>query len=227
MLSEEEAEEIRTRLLEQLEKLPEEQVRDMKKQVQKASAEQLEQLIKKQQQGQGSECIFCQIIEGKLETVKIYEDNDIFAVLDIFPAILGHMLVMPKQHYKTISEIPDNVLNKMFIFVKTIEPIFLELTKANAMNIFIAQGQEAGQKIDHFVINLIPRHDKDGISFEWRRQKADKKKLEILGEKIREKAGKIVKEKINKEIEKEQKKKKAEDESEAEKISRHIKRRMP
>jgi histidine triad (HIT) family protein len=226
MLGDEEAEEIRARLLEQLEKLPEEQVKDLKKQVKHATPEQLEQLIKKQKD-EGGECIFCQIIGGKIETIKIYEDNDIFAVLDIFPAAMGHMIVMPKQHHKTIAEIPDNVISKMFMFIKTIEPVFLELTKADGLNIFIAQGQEAGQKVDHFAINIIPRHEKDGISFEWQRQKADKKKLETLGDKIREKAGKMVREKISKDIEKEIKKKKAEDESEAEKISRHVKRRMP
>ena len=226
MLSEEEAEEIRGKLLEQLGKLPEEQVKGLKKQIQEASSEQLEHMIKRQQP-QGQQCIFCQIINGEIETIKIYEDNDIFAVLDIFPASSGHLLVFPRQHYQKIEEIPEQVFSKMFVFIRTIEPLLLKMTKASASNIFIAQGDDAGQKVPHFVINVIPRQEKDGISFEWQRQKVDKKKLEDLGNKLKKESEKIVRENITEEREKHEKKKKAEDESEAEKILKHTKKRLP
>ncbi len=241
MMSDEEAEALRGQLLEQIENLPEEhkeKAAALKKQIKHANKEQLEQFVKAQaraqtgghaEQGQfgGSECIFCQIIEGKIETVKIYEDADIIAILDVYPASKGHVLVMPKQHYSVIEEIPDALLNKIFVFVKAIAQSFLRVTGAKGFNLFIAQGDSAGQRVKHFCINMIPRHENDKISFEWPRIKIDKKELEKLGEKLRKEALREVESKIEAEKEKAEKKKKEEDRGEVEKITRHIKRRMP
>lgn len=236
MLNDEEAEEIREKLLEQMENLPEEHKDKsaiLKKQIKNATNEQLEQFVRTQTQAQnksdshGSECIFCQIVEGKLETIKIYEDSDILAVLDVYPAALGHMLVMPKEHFESLSEMPDALISKLFLFIKALMPVFLRITNAKSFNLFIAQGDEAGQHVKHVCINLIPRFSKDKINFEWQRAKVEKKELEKLGEKLRKEAEKSVREKLEVDKEKAEKKKKVEDASEAERILRHTKRRMP
>lgn len=231
MMSDEETEELREKLLEQLENLPEEQqeqAEQLKKQIEKATKEQLEQFVKSQQAaGVGGGCIFCQIIGGKLGTIKIYEDSDIIAVLDIYPASLGHMLVMPREHYESIEEVPDALLNKIFLFIKGIVPSFLKITKAKALNIFIAQGETAGQFVKHFSVNLIPRHEKDKIAFAWNKLKVAKEELEVLGEKLRKEAAKEIESKIEAEREKETKERREKEESEAEKIMKHVKRRIP
>lgn len=230
MISDEEAEELREMLLEQLNKLPEEQQEQaeiLKNQIKSMSKEQLEQFVRAQSQNQGNSCIFCQIIEGKLETVKIYEDKDIIAILDIYPASLGHMIIMPKQHFETLEEIPDALLNKLFLFIKEIMPTFLKVTGAKATNIFIAQGELAGQFVKHFAINLIPRYENDNIGFGWKKTKVSKEELEKVAEKIRKEAEHKIREKIEAEKEKEAKKKIEKEATEAEKIMKHIKRRMP
>ncbi len=233
MFSDEEAEEIREQLLEQLDNLPEEQqeqAETLKKQIKSANNEQLEQFVRAQQKQHNdgeNECIFCQIIEGKLDTIKIYEDSDIIAILDVYPASVGHMLVMPKQHLEKIENISDVLLNKLFVFVKSIMPVFLKVTGAKAANVFVAQGDEAGQRVKHFCINLIPRYGKDKVSFEWNKLKADKKELEKLGEKLRKEAAREIGSKLEVEREKIAKVKKKEEEDENEKIMRHVKRRMP
>ncbi len=233
-INEKEIEKLREQILDQLEHLPKEQAEQasvLKEQIKKASSEQLEEFIKAQMQAaktaKSGECLFCQLISGKLETIKIYEDNDIFVVLDMYPATLGHMLVMPKQHYHFIQELPDVLLNKIFLFVKTITPILVQITKALGANIFIAQGELAGQKVPHFCINIIPRYEKDNISFEWQKQKIEKKEIEQLGQKLRAQAESVVKEKILLQQAKEIKKQKAREASEAEKISKHVKKRIP
>lgn len=232
MLSDEEAEEIREKLLEQLENFPEEQQEQaeaLKKQIKNANKEQLEQFILQMQRGstEGKGCVFCQIIEGKIETIKIYEDKDIIAILDIYPASLGHMIVMPKKHYETLEGVPDDLLGKLFIFIKAIMPSFLKITKAEGVNVFIAQGEIAGQTVSHFSINIIPRQDKDKIAFGWNRLKVKKDELEEIGEKLRKEAAREITSKIAIEKEKEARKRKKEEESEAEKIMKHVKRRMP
>ncbi|MCX8193921.1 MAG: HIT domain-containing protein [Candidatus Pacearchaeota archaeon] len=237
MLTEEQAEELKKKLLKQLESMEEtEQVKALKEEIENMNKEELEEFIQAQMaMAKGSitggtkvsQCIFCQLIEGKLETVKIYEDREIAAFLDIYPASLGHMLIMPKEHYETIEEIPDTLLSKVFLFVKAITPSFLKITKAKGFNIFVAQGEEAGQRVKHFYLNLIPRYDKDNIDLTWSQFKVDKKELEALGEKLRKEAEKEIRSKIAVAKEKEERKRKKEEESEAEKIMKHIKRRMP
>lgn len=224
MISQEQAESIKEQLLQQLEKLPEEQASALKKQIQEASPEELEAFVRQSQKAE-AECLFCSIMQGKLETVKIYEDADILAVLDIYPASKGHMLIFPKQHFQFMHELPDQLLNKLFIFVKIAEPILRELTNSQGISIYIVQGVD--QKVPHFCINLIPRFKDDKLNFEWPRQKANKDELKKLGEEIREKAEKIVREKFEQELQKELKKQKAKEASEAEKIIRHVKPRMP
>ncbi|MCL6500444.1 MAG: HIT family protein [Candidatus Pacearchaeota archaeon] len=224
MISEEEAEELRERLLEQVEKLPEKQAAILKEQIKKASAEELESFVK--QQAQGSECFFCQIILGKVETVRIYEDADILAILDIYPANLGHMIIMPKAHFSSINEVPDALLTKLFVFIKIIAPLLMEIAKAESVSIVIAQGRAAGQTVNHFSINVIPRFEKD-FSFEWPKRKVDKKELEKLGEKIRKKASKVVSESIEQEKEKHEEEMRKKEERSAEKIMKHMRERIP
>ena len=108
MVSEKEAEQIRKKLLEEVEKLPAEQASAIREQIKKATPEQLVAFVQQAQKKAGAgtagkgagECIFCQIISGKLETVKIYEDDEIIVVLDLYPATKGHILIMPKQHFQ-------------------------------------------------------------------------------------------------------------------------------
>ena len=61
------------------------------------------------------DCVFCKIIKGEIPAIKIYEDEYTFVILDIKPATEkgGHSLVIPKQHFETIDEIPDEILNKL------------------------------------------------------------------------------------------------------------------
>jgi len=211
-------ENLRKKLLEQIEKLPDKQAKFLREQIERASPEQLEAFIKQKP----SECFFCQIISGKIETIKVYEDDDILAILDIYPANPGHLIVIPKKHFQFINEISDSLLNKIFIFVKTIEPILLKVVKAQGASIYMAQGQTAGQNVPHFSVNVIP-----DVSLEWKKKKVEKKELEKIGKELREEAKKNVRENIEAERIKKEKEAKEKEESEAEEISKHFKPRIP
>lgn len=223
-MDKQEIEKIRKKLLEQIEKLPEEQASVLKEQIKNASAEQIESIVS---QISETECLFCQFVSGKIETNKIYEDRDILAVLDIYPVNLGQIILITKKHFQFMHEIPDDTLNKIFLFVKTIGPILVEITKAKGISIYIAQGIAAGQTVSHFSVNIIPRFDNDDASFEWKRKKPSKEELEKIAEKIREKAEKFVREKIEEERKRVEKETKVKEKKEAEEISKHIKPRIP
>ncbi len=224
-LTEEQAKQIKKQLLAQIEKLPKEQAEGLKEEIEEAGPEELEEFIKSQQQGQ--KCIFCEIISGKIPSIKVYEDQEIIAIMEIMPASKGHLLVLPKQHYQFIQEVPEQLLNKLFYFVKTLSPIMIKVLDAKALSIYIPQGQLAGQRIQHFVINMIPRYEADNIAFDWEHKKSDEKKLKELADKIKKVSQAEVVKGIKEEQEKYEKKKKAHIESEVERIMKHTGRRMP
>ena len=188
MISEEQAEKLRKKLLEELEKLPAEQTAKLKEQIKTASPAELEAFVKQQAkvakagaEGTG-ECIFCQIIQGTIETIKAYEDDDVLAILDIAPAALGHVLVMPKQHVQFLFQLQDELLAKLSVVVKKLVPVIINVTKAAGLDIYAAQG--ANQKVPHLALNLIPRFPDDKLSFEWERKKVERKELEKIAQEI-------------------------------------------
>ncbi len=188
-------EEIRKKILEELSRYPKEKIGNLMEEIESATEEEIEQFIlnqQKMQQGQQTnECIFCNIILGKTETIKIYEDNEIMAILDIMPASLGHILIFPKQHKHFIQEVDDTVLSKIFVFIKKISPIIIQILKAEGISIYIPQGQIAGQRIPHFSINIIPRYSEDKLNFDWQREKKEKKDLEKIAESLKKEINKI------------------------------------
>jgi len=120
------------------------------------SPEQLQELQKQN-------CIFCHIISGKVASKKIYEDDKVLAILDINPANPGHILLLVKEHYQIMPQIPDDEISYMFMVAKAISHACLKALKAQGTNIFIANGALAGQKASHFMLHIIPRANVDGI----------------------------------------------------------------
>ncbi|MEM4703098.1 MAG: HIT family protein [Candidatus Pacearchaeota archaeon] len=227
VLSEEQAENIRKQILDQIEKLPEDQVSELKEQIKKASSEELEAFIKQMQQAeqQASECIFCKIIKGELETVKIFEDKEILCVLDIAPASKGHAIVMPKQHVQFIQDINNELLNKLMNFVKLLSPVLVQTMNAKALSVYIPQGQLAGQGVGHFFINIIPRYEKDKVAIKWERKQESKKELQKIADIIKKAASSKVVMQLEHEKARLLKHEKVKQQTEAEKIFKHVKRR--
>ncbi len=226
-LNAEQAKQIKKQLLAQIAKLPKEQAEGLKEEIEGASPEELEEFIKTQTKGQNAKCVFCEIVSGKIPSIKVYEDQDIIAAMEIMPASKGHMLILPKQHYQFIQEIPEQLLNKIFYFVKTLSPIIVKVLDAKALSIYIPQGQLAGQRIQHFVVNMIPRYEADNLAFDWDHKKADEKELKELAEKIKKVSHAEVVKGIKEEQEKYEKKKRVHIEGEVERIMKHTGRRMP
>ena len=145
-----------------------------------------EEVAKYQEQN----CIFCQIISGKIPSKKIFEDESVLAILDINPANPGHVLIMPKKHYGMMPQIPDAELAHLFITAKKISNILLNSSYATATNTFIANGQAAGQKAPHFMIHVIPRLENDGVNLVPKESTTTPEEIEALkntlGPKIKE-----------------------------------------
>ena len=182
MISEKEAEAIKSKLLEQIGNLPKEQIGNLKNEIIEMNEEELEEFIKEQSNPKSS-CFFCEIAKGKVETYKIYESQNILAILDINPAAKGHVLVIPKQHFTFNFQIPSQTSAELFFFIKTISKSLIGVTKAIGLTTYINEGLSGN--IPHFFINLLPRFKEDKLEFMTERFKANKEELEKIAHSLR------------------------------------------
>lgn len=179
-------EEVKEKILEQAENLPEEQANALREKIEGMADEEFEKFLKEFALPL-QECIFCQIVQGKTATIKVYESKNILAILDINPVSIGHMIVMPKQHYQFLTQLPDGLLIEIFSFVKHIIPAIIRTVKSHGVTINILQGKE--QNVPHFAVSIIPRFEKDKLDFTWKRLKLPKEELEKIAVSIRAEAG--------------------------------------
>ena len=110
------------------------------------------------------DCIFCKIIKGDIPSFTIYEDELFKVILDRFPAALGHALIIPKEHYKDIFELPQEVAQMLYPLAKEMATKIKTAMDAEGMNIVQNNGEVAGQSVYHFHLHLVPRNAGDGIT---------------------------------------------------------------
>jgi histidine triad (HIT) family protein len=108
------------------------------------------------------ECLFCKIAMGDVPSQKLYEDAEHLAFLDINPRNPGHTLVMPKKHYETILEMPDNEIGELFRLVKKIAVAVKKGMNADGISIGQSNERAAGQVIPHVHVHVIPRFLSEG-----------------------------------------------------------------
>ena len=154
-----------------------EQLKELQEKIKNMSPDELKEFQKKQ-------CIFCQIIAGKVQARKIYEDDKVLAVLDINPANPGHALILTKEHYSIMPQLPDEELSYVFMVVKSISNIMLRSIDAHGTNVIVANGIAAGQRAQHFMVHLIPRKENDGVSFTLPQKTMEQEEIEAVGNKI-------------------------------------------
>ena len=104
------------------------------------------------------DCIFCKIAAGEIPSRKIYEDNDLIAIMDLSPTSKGHSLIIPKEHYTNIYDIDEEIAGKV---MKTAKKLATKMTVAlncDGFNLLQNNGETAGQTMFHFHMHLIPRY---------------------------------------------------------------------
>jgi histidine triad (HIT) family protein len=101
-------------------------------------------------------CIFCRIIGGEEMVSVVYEDNRAIAFLDVQPVSQGHTLVVSKEHFETLFDVPEDLLAHCMAVAKRIAPGMRRAVGAQAINVFSANGKAGGQDVLHFHMHLIP-----------------------------------------------------------------------
>ncbi len=129
-------------------------------------------------------CIFCDIVNNRAKSYKIYKNNKTLAFLDIHPISYGHILVIPKNHYENIYEMDNDILTEIIKTVKTVTELLKENMGINAVNIINSNGKIANQTVFHYHMHVIPRRENDNLDFihEWWVNKLIKMDNDILSE---------------------------------------------
>ena len=111
-------------------------------------------------------CVFCDIIAGKAPAIRIYEDDDYIAFLDIRPFARGHTLVVPKQHYENLVDTPPDVVAGLARLGQRVAQASRESgLHADGNNIAINDGRAAFQSVFHIHLHVVPRRSGDKFSF--------------------------------------------------------------
>lgn len=114
------------------------------------------------------DCLFCNIIDGKVPSAKVYEDEDVYAFLDISQVTDGHTLVIPKKHVSDIYELPEDVAGKLFSRIPKIAQALKKAYNPAGINILNNNEIAAGQSVFHLHMHLIPRYGgNEGFDLKW------------------------------------------------------------
>lgn len=113
-------------------------------------------------------CIFCKIVKGEIPCSKVYEDDLVLAFMDIAPINKGHILIIPKKHFLSLTSVPAEYLEAMMKIAPTIAQCAVREIDGDAFNLHLSNGQCAGQVVPHVHLHVIPRKATDGFNFGWR-----------------------------------------------------------
>lgn len=100
------------------------------------------------------DCLFCQIAKKELTADYLYEDDIVMVIMDAYPDVDGHLLIIPKQHYTDFQEIPDDVLLHINKIAKKMVPMLMNKLDKDSLTMLVNYGVD--QKIKHYHLHLLP-----------------------------------------------------------------------
>lgn len=130
-----------------------------------------------------NDCVFCKIAAGEVPALKLFEDKDTLAFLDIGPVNPGHALVIPKKHFRNLFDTPDDILSELMPKIKRIATGVMEGSGAKGVVVSMNNEPTAGQIVFHAHFHIIPRFEGDGLR-PWERKGVSAKEMERLARDI-------------------------------------------
>ena len=129
-------------------------------------------------------CIFCKIANGDIPSKTLYEDEHFRVILDLGPATNGHALILPKNHYANLYELPEETAGEVMKLAKKMAAQMTGNLGCEGFNLVQNNGEPAGQTVFHFHMHLIPRYRDDGQRIGWKPQEISQDELEEIRTKI-------------------------------------------
>ena len=135
------------------------------------------------------DCVFCKIRDGQIPSIRVFEDQDTIAFMDINPLNEGHCLVVPRAHAATIFEIEEADLRAAISTTRRVARALREGLGPQGLNVLQANGAAAFQSVPHYHLHLIPRWHNDDKGFDWPVVPGDRAQIQAIGERLREALG--------------------------------------
>jgi histidine triad (HIT) family protein len=132
-----------------------------------------------------TDCVFCKIRDGQIPSLRIFEDEQTLAFMDINPLNSGHCLVITKTHAPNLFEIPVGDLQAAIATAQRVALAIREGLKPDGLNMLQANGAAAFQSVPHFHLHLIPRWANDGKGFDWKIVPGNREHIMKAGERVR------------------------------------------
>lgn len=109
-----------------------------------------------------SDCPFCGIVAGEVPASVVYQDDVVFAFLDIHPLVPGHVLVIPRAHVASLGQLDANASSRLLpVAIRIAEALKRSPVRCEAVNLFLSDGEVAGQEVFHLHLHVIPRYEGD------------------------------------------------------------------
>lgn len=115
-------------------------------------------------------CVFCAIAAGRETASMVYSDDTVIAFMDVRPVNAGHLLVVPRSHAERLADLPDAVGSRMFTVARRLAGALRRSSlRCEGVNLFLADGEAAGQEVWHVHLHVLPRFAGDGfrLSASW------------------------------------------------------------
>jgi len=130
-------------------------------------------------------CVFCKITRKQASASVVYEDESVLAFLDIRPLNEGHTLVIPKEHYATVFDAPEELVANIHKIVKRVAIAVREVTRADGVSIIQQNGKAADQEVFHLHVHVIPRFEGQKLTRFREVTEADREKLDDIAANIK------------------------------------------
>ena len=115
-----------------------------------------------------SDCIFCRIVAEEIGSIRVYEDANTLAFMDINPVAVGHTLIIPKQHWPNLFEMPDVQLGKVTSTARKVAVGVQKALRPDGVSLIQANGEGAAQSVHHFHMHIVPRTLGDNLKINWK-----------------------------------------------------------
>ncbi len=114
------------------------------------------------------DCIFCKIAAGEIPSETLYEDDLFRVILDVGPASKGHALILPKEHYADLWELPEDMAAESIKLARKMTAKMKKALQCDGFNLVQNNGYAAGQTVFHFHLHMIPRYDNGEKMVSWK-----------------------------------------------------------
>ena len=118
-------------------------------------------------------CIFCEIVAGRAKASIVYQDASIISFLDYAPITPGHLLVVPRAHVSSLSDLDDTTGAHAFVVAKQLaRAVYRSSLVSDGIMVWLADGEAAGQEVPHLHLHVLPRIHGDGVRLTFKRGRA-------------------------------------------------------